>query len=101
MFPATMGGIHWAAPPVNTDPEVRAKPALVFAGDKPTTDDDEVIAPAVEVSHTTVRVRVRENYRVVHRGKAYVGGDAFDAPADETTSNWQRLGYIERVKESE
>jgi hypothetical protein len=93
-----MGGVNLTPFPIN--PEVKAKPELVFSGDKP-TDEDEVIAPVVEISYTTVRVRVLKNYRVVHAGKAYVGGDVFDAPANETTSNWQQLGYIERVKESE
>jgi hypothetical protein len=78
---------------------VKVKPELIFAGDKPATDEDELIAPAVEISYSTIKVRVRGSYRVVHAGKPYTAGDGvFELPADETTSQWVRAGWVERAE---
>lgn len=44
----------------------------------------------------TVKVRVLGNHRMVCGG-IFTGGDVFDAPHNDETRLWLRMGYIELV----
>ncbi len=67
------------------------KPKMIFSSG----DADEKIGLAVTIP--SVKVKVNAPFRVVHDGTAYVGGDEFDVPADDTTNLWVRAGWVERV----
>jgi hypothetical protein len=43
-----------------------------------------------------VKVKVVENFRVVHEGKPYVGGDVVEVPA-ETANLWIKSKWVELV----
>ena len=59
---------------------------------------ERVIKAAQESAASgVVTVRVVGNYRVVHEGKGYVGGEVLDIPLDEEHKNWLQSGWV--VKE--
>jgi hypothetical protein len=43
-----------------------------------------------------VKVRVRDNYRVLHESKPYVGGQTLELPMS-TAANWIKNGWVEKV----
>src|SRR5271156_6194588 len=59
---------------------------------------ERVIKAAQESAASgVVTVRVVGNYRVVHEGKGYVGGEVLEIPLDEEHKNWLQSGWV--VKE--
>lgn len=47
-----------------------------------------------------VRVRVLANYRVMHEGKAFIGGETLSIPA-EKAEKWLQFGFVEPAKVSQ
>jgi len=43
-----------------------------------------------------VKVRVRDNLRVVHQSRAFVGGETLELPMS-TAATWIRNGWVERA----
>lgn len=59
--------------------------------------ESQLKAPTPEL----VKVRVRENFRVVHEGNPYVGGDVLEVPNDGTTQTWLTAKWVEPVTVSQ
>lgn len=62
----------------------------------------QVQAPTTE----HIKVRVRENFRVVHEGTPYVGGDVIEVTHDPRDRNdvagiWLKAKWVELVAASE
>jgi hypothetical protein len=55
------------------------------------------IKSVVENSAPIVKVRVLDNYRVCHEGKAYVGGETLEIPRDEAHEIWLQSAWVEIV----
>jgi hypothetical protein len=60
----------------------------------------KVIKAAVENPSAPIKVKVVGNYRVVHEGKAYIGGESLEIPDDAEHKIWLQSGFVEIVKES-
>lgn len=75
------------------NPAVKVKPEVRFL----TGDDEEAFKVAV-APVPSVKVKVREPFRVVHDGAAYVGGQVLNVPADEQHRFWVASGWVELVK---
>jgi hypothetical protein len=58
-----------------------------------------VIKEAEENPAAPIRVKVVGNYRVLHEGKAYIGGEVLEVPDDAEHKIWLQCGFV--VKESE
>jgi hypothetical protein len=58
-----------------------------------------VVKEAAENPSTPIKVRVVGNYRVVHEGKAYIGGEVLEIPDDAEHKIWLQSGFVEIVKE--
>jgi hypothetical protein len=58
----------------------------------------KVVKAAVENPSAPIRVKVVGNYRVVHDGKAYIGGETLEIPDDAEHKTWLQCGFV--VKES-
>jgi hypothetical protein len=71
-------------------PDVTVKNELVFC----TAEEGINVAETVRGS---VKVKVREPFRVVHEGKAYSGGDVLEVPSDDTTELWLKAKWVEPV----
>jgi hypothetical protein len=80
--------------PTPYDPEVKVKRELVFFDGVFDSDEKGISVAPTPVG--TIRVRVNDNYRVVHK-QPYGGGDVFDAPDDDTTKQWISAGYVTAV----
>jgi hypothetical protein len=48
------------------------------------------------VPEKTVKVRVREPFRVIHDGDAHTAGHELSV-SEETAQHWLRSGWVERV----
>jgi len=57
------------------------------------------IKAAVENPSTPIKVQVVGNYRVVHEGNAYIGGEVLEIPDDAEHKIWLQSGFVEIVKE--
>ena len=51
-----------------------------------------------EVRAAPVKVRVNKPYRVIHEGKAFVGGQTLTVPNDVIHSRWLDAGWVTKVK---
>jgi hypothetical protein len=58
----------------------------------------KVIKEAVENPATPIRVKVVGNYRVVHEGKAYIGGEVLEIPDDAEHKIWLQSGFVVKEK---
>jgi hypothetical protein len=56
------------------------------------------IKAAVENPSAPIRVRVVGNYRVVHEGKAYIGGEVLEIPDDAEHKIWLQSGFVVKEK---
>jgi hypothetical protein len=57
-----------------------------------------VIKAAEEKPPTSVTVKVVAPYRVLHKGKPYVGGDVLEIPNDDEHKIWFRSGWVVKEK---
>jgi hypothetical protein len=48
------------------------------------------------VSEKTVKVKVREPFRVIHAGDTHTGGDEVSVP-EHVAQEWERSRWVERV----
>jgi hypothetical protein len=46
----------------------------------------------------TIKVRVETPFRVIHDGKAYVGGQTLTVPDDAEHTRWIESGWVTKVK---
>ena len=64
-----------------------------------TSNDDAGLKVLPPAEIPTVKARVLGNHRMVCGG-IFTGGDVFDAPHNDETRLWLRMGYIELVPET-
>jgi hypothetical protein len=50
-------------------------------------------------ANSTVKVRVRSNYRVVEKGVPHTGGDVLEVLNDQEHDIWIKSGWVELVKD--
>jgi hypothetical protein len=56
------------------------------------------IKAAVEKPSASIKVKVVGNYRVVHEGKAYIGGESLEIPDDAEHKIWLQSGFVVKEK---
>ena len=61
----------------------------------------KVIKAAVENPSAPIKVKVVGNYRVVHEGRAYIGGEVLEIPDDAEHKIWLQSGFVELVNRNE
>ena len=68
------------------------------------TDEPTVLSPVAEAvkaaeqkaAQAPVRVKVCDRLRIVHEGKAYIGGETLSVPAD-LADKWLKFKFVEPV----
>ena len=58
----------------------------------------KVVKEAVENPAAPIKVRVLGNYRVVHEGKAFIGGEVLEIPDDKEHQVWLQAGFVVKEK---
>lgn len=90
--------------PFPTFPEPPFKDEEVDAVKFISVPDPVVLSPVAEAvkaaeqkaAEAPIRVRVQGNYRIVHEGRPYVGGDRLTVPAD-VAGKWIKAGWVELI----
>jgi hypothetical protein len=58
----------------------------------------KVVKAAAENPAASIRVKVVGNYRVVHEGRAYIGGETLEIPDDAEHKTWLQCGFVVKEK---
>lgn len=89
--------------PIQEEGPIKDQPvsAVTFISIKPENTEHNPVAEAVKeaakaAALEVVKVKVCGKYRVIHEGKAYVGGDVVEAPKG-TAEVWIRSGWAEPI----
>lgn len=87
--------------PADLEDDVKAVDSVLFvgAGEEKELSMAAATIKAAAATAALVKVKVLDNYRVCHEGKAYVGGDVLEVPDDEAHTIWRQSGWVEIVKE--
>lgn len=57
-----------------------------------------LIKEAQEKPAAPIKVKVAGNYRVVHDGKPFIGGDVLEIPDDKEHKIWLQSGWVTKEK---
>jgi hypothetical protein len=89
---------------LDEDDKPPVSPTVVFLcaePEKPVKTENSVMPETIKAAEkaaasNNVKVRVRDNYRVLHESKPYVGGETLELPMS-TAANWIKNGWVEPV----
>ena len=73
------------------------EPPVIFIDTEPEKEISvtaRVIKAAQEKPAAPIKVKVAGNYRVVHDGKPFIGGDVLEIPDDAEHKIWLQSGWV-------
>jgi hypothetical protein len=70
--------------------------SAAFISPEPPAVVSSAAAAIKDAAKAPVKVRVCDRYRVVHEGKAFIGGETLCVPA-ETADRWLKFRFVEKV----